>query len=472
MKSWGIDAVIAVVALGGWFALYTIVALATRPAAVEAREATADLGELPPSLVNLLVNRWRLTDEAVEATLLDLAARGHLELWQAGDDPRQTTLHVRDPDVGGLSTYEKRVLTRVTDLAAGGVLPVTALAQRDRRQAAKWKKRFREDVVADARARGLSRERLGGLLLLLFAGAFGVGVTLTFLAFRVCERSTYVDDPRLPFYIGIGGLVPLVVLANRLDGERDTDAAREPAGHWLGVRAWLRGHEEFTDLPPASVTVWGRYLAYAAAVGATRVTGTVLHLGMGDRRLVWSLHGGVWHQVRVRYPRLRWHLGGTTWQHGWKITVAAGVGALMLLIWYLGPSTELDALVWLLVSLILLGYGAYILVRAIIDLAVPPQRIAGEVLWVQLWRRRTRWLWLTPFSRKPRLYYLAVDDGSTDRTTAWGLPARMADRCAAGNSVTVTARRWSRRVVDLTVVGRDRASGESGGKPGVAPTNG
>jgi hypothetical protein len=99
-------------------------------------------------------------------------------------------------------------------------------------------------------------------------------------------------------------------------GERDTPAGIVAAARWLPVRDWLRAHEQFGDLPPAAVTVWDRYLSYGLALGVAPATGAVLDLGMGDRRRgmgdrrrVWSSYGGRWRRVRVRYPRLRPHLG-------------------------------------------------------------------------------------------------------------------------------------------------------------------
>lgn len=56
--------------------------------------ASPELGPEPPAVVHLLANRWRLTVEAAEATLLDLAARRILEFRQAGSDPRDTTIHL------------------------------------------------------------------------------------------------------------------------------------------------------------------------------------------------------------------------------------------------------------------------------------------------------------------------------------------------------------------------------------------
>jgi len=43
-----------------------------------------DLGEEPPAVVDLLTNDWRVTPDAIPATLLDLAARGFVDLDQLG----------------------------------------------------------------------------------------------------------------------------------------------------------------------------------------------------------------------------------------------------------------------------------------------------------------------------------------------------------------------------------------------------
>ena len=58
---------------------------------------------------------------------------------------------------------------------------------------------------------------------------------------------------------------------------------------------------------------------------------------------------------------------------------------------------------------------------------------------------------------RPWLYYLAVDDGTGDRTTAWGLPSDWAYRSQPGDTVTLHVRPWSRRVIALDVVGPGRA---------------
>ena len=43
-----------------------------------------DLGEEPPAVVDLATSDWRVTPDAISATLLDLAARGYLDLEQYG----------------------------------------------------------------------------------------------------------------------------------------------------------------------------------------------------------------------------------------------------------------------------------------------------------------------------------------------------------------------------------------------------
>src|SRR3954447_8701382 len=82
------------VSLTLWLAAYAGAWVLTRPAGVTASPATMDLpGAEPPAVVSLLANRWEFTVDAAESTLLDLVARGYLELRQAGPDPRHTTVH-------------------------------------------------------------------------------------------------------------------------------------------------------------------------------------------------------------------------------------------------------------------------------------------------------------------------------------------------------------------------------------------
>jgi hypothetical protein len=440
-------------AVGTWAAVYGLCLLATRPIRPEPLPPTQDLGRNPepPAVVSLLANYWEITVDAGESTLLDLGARKVLEFRQPADDARQTTVHVRQPNPSGLNAYEQRVFHRVAGLAVGGVVPLTALTFRDEAKATGFAKQLRAEVIADARARGLSRRRFGPAVLAVLTvtallAAFGM-VAAALVGLRMNK-----DTGWTLLMVWIISFTLLSSIGGRNVGERDTPRGQQVAAHWLGVKAWLHNTGTFGDLPPAAVAVWDRYLAYGAAVGATRVSSEVIDLGMGNRRRVWSSYGGSWHRVRVHYPRFWLRYGRPAPPVIIKALVAGGFGALLLYGWTREIARLADPvrLAALLLGLVLGAYGGYLLVRMIIDLAAPAS-ITGQVLWKQVWRSNPGGENSPPV---PWLYYLAVDDGTGDRTRAWGLPSGLAGRCEDGDTVTVVVRRWTRRIGEVTVVER------------------
>jgi hypothetical protein len=451
------DLALAIASVGLWFLVYAAARLVTRPASPAPAPATMDLGAEPPALVSLLVNRWTLTEDAAESTVLDLAARKFFELRQPGNDPLQTTVHVpaTAPDASGLRPYEMQVLDRVRGLAVNGVVPLSALTFRDPGQAKAWNKRLRAAVVADARAAGLSRRRFGPAVttvLVALAVVAAVGVGLAALHYGLWDPSNDNDNPG--FGAGILTFGLLSAVAGRPLGERDTPAGRVAAARWLGVRDWLRGHEQFADLPPASVAVWDRYLGYGAAVGATHLASAILDLDMGDRRLVWSSYGDTWHRVRVRYPSF-WPRYGRTLPILLLRAVAYTVVGGFLLRIFGWPSRIMDLVGdgLSVLSVALLVVGGYTFVRSLADLGTV-RTITGEVLWQETWRS-TKGTEDKP--SRPWLHYLAVDDGSGDRTTAWGLPSELSGRCQDGDTITIRVRPWSRRIGEVGVVGQGRS---------------
>jgi Predicted membrane protein (DUF2207) len=454
--------------VGGWFALYGLALVVSRPARPAPLPATQDLpGSEPPAVVSLLAGDWDLSEDAAESTLIDLAARKYLEFRQPGNDPMQTTIHVKQPNPTGLNRYEQRIFDRVAGLAVGGVVPLPALTFRDQGQATTFEKRLRAEVVADARARGLSRRRFGpAILAMLTVAAIVAGGGLAAAVFLLARHGSD----------GSGGAVKgagftwffaaaiLVGFGHRPIGERDTPAGREAAAKWFGVRDWLARTEAFGDLPPSAVAVWDRYLSYGDALGTTRVCAAVIDLGMGNRKRVWSSYGDTWHRVRVRYPRLWPRYGRTARYLIVRGVLLGGLGFLLLYYWAKGVAAALKEpaigeshaaqfagsvkSIGLAIGTVLFVYGLYLLVRTIIDLAVPAQ-ITGQVLWKQVWRSNSGGENSPPV---PWLHYVAVDDGSGDRTTAWGLPSEIAGRAVDGDTVKLSARRWSRRVTELSVV--------------------
>jgi Predicted membrane protein (DUF2207) C-terminal domain len=468
-----VDFGIVAAATCGWYVLYALARLATRPLPVRAAPATQELGAQPPAVASLLANRWELTEDAAESTLLDLAARGYLEIRQPGNDPMQTTIHLRDPadaksPGAGLLPFEQLVLERIRHLAVGGVVPVTALTFRDAKEAEAWGKRLRVGVVAEARKLGLSRRRFHpAVVTFLSIAALGVAIPLYWAVahYAALHPSEDSDSPLtdavlVPIMPAIFVVVGLATYAGRYPGERDTKAGREAAAHWLGLRQWLRGDDGFAELPPAAIAVWDRYLAYGAAVGATRVASAVLGLGMGSRKLVWSSFGGTWHRVRVRYPRF-WPRYG---RRGWILTRQAFIALIAggVLVKFNGKprgfltdplNLREPVLKWftlaenlaLLLGVFLIALGTYKLLRNLIDLATQ-KAITGQVLWVEAWRTKNS------DSAAENLYYFAVDDGTKERTKAWARPGRLGGQ--PGDTVQMTIRPWSRRVVALAVTER------------------
>lgn len=467
-------------AAGVWAIAYFVALAATRPASPRAAAASPELGAESPAVASLLVNRWQLTEDAAESTLLDLAARRYVELRQPGSDPRQTTVHVLDGDTSALTPYERRVLERVKGLALDSVLPLTALTFRNDAQAKSWTKKLHGEILAETRSRGLSRRRVNPLMKAFLVGIAVLAATVIGWAwwhYADPQQRAAEDGTDGPFAIAAFTLLLLGAVSLRNTDERDTPAGRQVAAGWFGVREWLRGHEAFADLPPASVTVWDRYLAYGAALGTTRLASAVLDLGMGNRRLVWSAYGGHWHRVRVRYPSF-WPRYGRTGRF-LIIRAILAIGFGTVIVYFTGSSAgplsgialpsfgggSLSAAApgiqslgrWL--GIALLVYGAYKLLRAVVDLATQ-RTLTGEVLWLEVWKSKGGG---NNRPGGPWLHHLAVDDGSGDRTTAWGLPSELSGQCHDGDIVEIVVRRWSRRVVGLRVTqpGRARSLVES-----------
>jgi hypothetical protein len=472
-----IEGGLVVGSLGAWIGLYGLMLLVTRPRHVTPLPATQDLGPEPPAVVSLVASGWELGVDAAESTLLDLGARKVFEFRQPADDPLHTTVHMRQENPTGLSPYERRVFDRVAGLTVGGVVPLTALTFRDPGRSQTWWKNLRAEVIADARARGLSRRRFSPAIIGTLVGAAVVAATGIAAGVLHYDRRTQGDDPvGIAIAVGIFAFLCLAGWAGRPIGERDTPAGREAAARWLGVRNWLRAHDAFADLPPSAVAVWDRYLPYGAAVGVTRVASAVIDLGMGDRKRVWSSYGGSWHRVRVRYPGFGSRYGKTAPKLIIRGLIAVGIGYAILRWWYgliertaaisqlqgtpVPGFSGLAQTVGLFAGVGLVGYGGYVLLRTAIDLAAP-LTVTGQVLWLQVWQQTSGGENSPP---QPTLYYLAVDDGRADRTTAWAMPAALFSTCDTGDTVTIAVRRWSRRVRTVTLDER----GTSGHAAGAA----
>ena len=105
----GTDAVLAVAAAAAspaWVVAAAIVFVSRRPPEPAVGARTLELGADPPAVANFLVNDFRVTDDAVPATLIDLAAREVVDVEQRG--PGVFYVRLRATPEEPLSSYEQQ----------------------------------------------------------------------------------------------------------------------------------------------------------------------------------------------------------------------------------------------------------------------------------------------------------------------------------------------------------------------------
>lgn len=268
----GVWFVVAALVTLGWFGVVALAGRATLSPRITPAPPTTQLGPESPAVVDLITGDWRLCQrEATSATLLDLAARRVVTIEEIGPELSLVRLR-RGVDTSGLRPYEILVLDHVTRLAVDGVVATGALAE-GARNLGRWWKKFQREVIAEARRLGLSEPRRRGRHQAMLTAATvlpGAAVAL-FLA------SLPIDAPVVE-----AGFLVCVLLSTRLkvsNPERGTAAGAAAAGRWLGVADHMATTGAFAERPAAAVTIWGRPLAYAAALGLTPVAVSSLALG-------------------------------------------------------------------------------------------------------------------------------------------------------------------------------------------------
>ncbi|MGH2723261.1 MAG: DUF2207 family protein [Actinomycetota bacterium] len=388
-----------------WLGAVATVRIRRQPLTPRAGPATAELRPEPPAVANMLVNDFRVTRDALPATLLDLAARRIVEIDGSGGS-YEVRLRRAEPE--GLTPYEARVHGLLGGKVVAGVVPAEALTTGPTEPARSWWRGFRGEVVADAKARGLSEDLWnGGVLRLL-------GILAVVPAALVALASLH-EAPGIVFFVAA---VTGLSAAKGGGRQRHTEAGLRAVAGWLGARRYLRDGA-FADLPPTAVAVWERYLSYAAALGVAAGAVRPLPMGADDDRRAWTAASGQWRQVRVRYPRLLppgW--GMNPWAAAVVGVALVGMASLFLSVtlrlgWTdpeLGPF-RLLGLLFVGIPLLFAVGGVVMFVLAIGDLRAP-REMTGLVL-----RRRT---FKGGENNKPR-HYLALDDGSSAVIRAWRL---------------------------------------------------
>jgi hypothetical protein len=227
-------------------------------------------GEEPPAVVSLMVNRWRSDEDAIDSTLLDLAARGFLELRQPGDDPAETTVRLRKGDGRSLTPYEQQVLDRVQTLSTNGEASLTSLAFRSWSEARRWRGTFYRAVIDEARNRGLSRPRLSRRTKRTLLGGAVVPAGCMFATWLVTSARLHAGlaDQITGSLLAASAVFLAMYFAVELRwSDRSTPEGARVAAGWLAYRAHLLAVEGVTDLAPADVASWGREMSFASALG-------------------------------------------------------------------------------------------------------------------------------------------------------------------------------------------------------------
>lgn len=270
--------------------------------------ATMELRDETPALVDLLTGGFRVEDDAVPATVVDLAQRGHLSIEELGGRVtirlRRHGSHVDEP----LTDYEQRVLDHIERKAHDGVVPAEVLTIGPQGVSARWFAGFVREVNQHGRSLGLCHRRFDLAHLAMAWGIVAVGVAPAWIIAAAAPRT---PDPRgwgtlgnllLGVAVIVGfGLVWVAQKVSRSTAQRDTEAGRAAAAHWLGVRDHYRSIGDFEAKPAASVAVWDRHLAYATAMGLAPEVQRQLPFETEHDRHAWSRATGEWRRIRIRY---------------------------------------------------------------------------------------------------------------------------------------------------------------------------
>lgn len=435
-----------------WFTILAALLRATRTPPPVAGPATADLGPESPALAALATRGWNDPRGAAAATLLDLAARRVVSIEQIGPDLSLVRLR-RDADTSPLNPYERLVLDHVTRLAtADGVVATAALAE-GARNLGNWWGEFHTAVLDEARAAGLTQPRWGPAHKMLLSLAAVLPALATGLPVVAALTPAAARDGGDVISFAIAAAIAFTVLhgvhtrfvlnsvRTRLGRERGTALGQRVAGRWLGVREHL-AQARLDEVPAAGVTIWGRALAYAAALGSAGHAVASLPVDRsGHSKDAWSDYGGMWHQVEVSYRgpdplrRALWghNLGGGLQRvafQGFVVVVPLFVLASVAVL-YLGTFA----------GVLFLAVPAGLLVvcaRAVLLIAdaVDRRTVRGQV--VRLVQEPVLSFGPGPQER----WFVALDTGGTRFARAFGTDERTWQRLTEGDIVEAEVGKW------------------------------
>lgn len=443
-------AFVALAAAGVAAAAIGLVWSSTRPPRPSAGAPSMDLGPEPPAVVDLLTGGFAVDDDAVPATLVDLAARGWFDIDETGGAVRLTA---RSGGRGDLTRYEDRVRRHVEAKAVGGTTPAQVLTIGPDGVSERWWRGFAREVTTHARDLGLCRRRYHLRHLATMWVPLGVGWVAVGLLGSSYRRNRVDVDLSSPAavatslaWVAVLGLTVVATRISRSDAQAETPAGMEAASRWLGVRDHMLQAGSFEEAPAASVAVWDRNLAYATAMGLAPVVQRQLPFETEHDRHAWSHVTGHWRRVKVRYLSLRPGWGKSPWSVALGGALQAAVYGLIAYAGLQVAGGEVDlsdlpepAQEWLpLAGLVVFAmaaagalFGAVKVVLGVLDL-FPRRVVEGEVVRARELRTGHRlpkvvqWLaWSgndehgqrRDLRRRVR-HHVAIDDGTDDSIVA------------------------------------------------------
>lgn len=468
---------LAVVAAGAAFlGLLMLIgfSVANRPRRPPAGPTTQELGDEPPAVVDLLAGGFEPDDDAISATLVDLAARKHVDIDEMGE---RVFIRAREhrPDEP-LAPYETRVMTHVQSLMGPDrSLPAEALTTGRRGISERWRRSFAREVIADAQDRGLCVDKWGSRDRAFLYAAAGAVVVLLWLSAQlgdeVDQLTTANAAGTVVWGVAVLGFIAIVAAIAKIStglAQRDTEEGYEAARRWLGVREWYEAGN-FAAMPAASVAVWDRHLAYATAMGTAPLVDRQLCFEAEHDKKAWSRYGGQYRPVKIRYWSLRPGWGEAPWTamiKGVLYTLFFGSAAQGPFL-VLGELTDAEfydggigrwvmwigtGLAVLLAPLILWNVA-----RVVLGFASLFQRttVVGEVV-----RARRRY-GSGPFSTdagtrtdtdKRPSHHVAIDDGTSDTITSYRVRQAVYPLAPQGAVVRATVRPLTGYVSEITLV--------------------
>jgi hypothetical protein len=342
-----------------------------------------------------------------------------------------------------LTGYEQQVLNHLHRLTAGAVNGVTGagIEVAGLRLPRRWWRRFGAAVAADARRKQLCNRRWNPLLLVVPAALVVIAAWQLWRSVRDGDEEAVADSllPRTAAVV-LAILIALVawhvVRRAMSQAQRPTAAGLQRATFWMSLRAWMepRGFEGASSVVANNTS---RALGYAAAFGLAERATAELPVVPEDDRTAWSNATGPWHVVTVRYS-FRPGFG----RHPAAVLIAglvlgAGVVLLQRLLLDIASGYAFadfiddnfadqagiihDVALGLAAALLLpLLWMGWLVVAGAFDLFATIER-RGLVVRARRPQRVVPYPWLLgPLARRDRYsLFVAVDDGRSDRISAW-----------------------------------------------------